>query len=77
MTGTDGTTDRWDEGFDPRPADPCEEAAVRAVLASSGELAAAGAGALEAHRSTCPRCAAEAGELARAADRASAALRSV
>jgi hypothetical protein len=69
--------DEGEEAFDPRPADPCEETAVLALLDGSGEAGPDGQARLRAHRAVCTRCAAEAAGLAAAADRVAGALLSV
>ncbi len=78
---TDGFDDRDfeepEEAFDPRPADPCEEAAALALLDASGETSTDQRARLQAHRAGCARCTGEGVALAAAAERVAGALRAV
>ena len=64
-----------DGEFDPRPADPCEEAQALALLAAAGEASAEERARFDAHRAACAPCGAESVALAATAERAGAALR--
>jgi len=64
-----------EEPFDPRPADPCEEALALSLLAAEGDVDPGDQARLGAHLGSCPSCAAGVEALRADGERIAAALR--